>query len=236
VRVVASYDRKTMSARYFADYVKEFKRTGALALDAPALVCHDDGQDVAAQANSDTGMGAEPNPSPWFESPSKLHSRLAEPGGPGLALSDPRRSQRGPRASMQASSALVEQDPLRLVFPISKRAGTSFDHISIGRTANMDVVLPLLQVSKFHAYFTRDANGAFTLADAGSKNGTWIGARRLTVRTPEPVHDGDRIRLGMYAFTFLTQSGFADLVKERAQQWVDGPARPSEPSVRRSPG
>jgi pSer/pThr/pTyr-binding forkhead associated (FHA) protein len=225
-----------MSARYFADYVREFKRTGALSLDTPALVCHDDGQDVAPQGNADTGMGVEPSraSSPWFEA---LSSRPSEPNsGPGPSLSDPLKAPRGSRPSLQVSSTPPEQDPLRLVFPISKRAGTSFDHISIGRTSNMDVVLPLLQVSKFHAYFTRDAAGAFTLADAGSKNGTWIGARRLTVRTPEPVHDGDRIRLGMYTFTFLTQAGFVDLVKERALHWVENPARPSQAMVRRSPG
>lgn len=234
------YDHQTMSARYFADYVKEFKRAGALTLDTPALVCHDDGQDHALPSTvADTAMGVEPsNFSFAVEShATELPPTQARPAAPlRPSLVDPRFGPRVARTSAAGGSLPLEQDPLRLVFPIVKRPGTAFDHISIGRTASMDVVLPLLQVSKFHAYFTRDAAGSYTLADAGSKNGTWIGTRRLPVRTPEPVRDGDRIRLGMYMFTFLTQAGFFELVKSRAVNWVDTTARQSETGVRRSPG
>jgi hypothetical protein len=235
------YDRKTMSARYFADYVKEFKRAGALSLESPALVCHDDGHDAAPPSSvGDTAMGVEPGGFSFAgegaatELPPTQARPAVAPMRPSLV--DPRFGPRVTRSSAQGGSVPLEQDPLRLVFPIIKRVGTAFDHISIGRTASMDVVLPLLQVSKFHAYFTRDTAGAYTLADAGSKNGTWIGTRRLPVRTPEPVRDGDRIRLGMYMFTFLTQAGFLELVKTRAVHWVETPTRPSETGVRRSPG
>jgi len=233
------YDRKTMSARYFADYVKEFKRAGTLTLDTPALVCHDDGQDAALPSTiGDTAMGVEPSAFAAEAYATELPPTQTRQAGAPMrpSLVDPRFGPRVvARPSSSGGSTPLEQDPLRLVFPILKRAGTAFDHISIGRTASMDVVLPLLQVSKFHAYFTRDASGSYTLADAGSKNGTWIGTRRLPVRTPEPVRDGDRIRLGMYTFTFLTQTGFVELVKSRAVHWVETTARSNETGVRRSP-
>jgi pSer/pThr/pTyr-binding forkhead associated (FHA) protein len=185
-------------------------------------------------------MGVEPSgfsfaaEGPSTELPPTQVRHPSSPMRPSLV--DPRFGPRVvARPNAGAGTTPLEQDPLRLVFPILKRPGTAFDHISVGRTASMDVVLPLLQVSKFHAYFTRDAAGTYTLADAGSKNGTWIGARRLPVRTPETVRDGDRIRLGMYTFTFLTQAGFLDLVKSRAVHWVESAARPAETGVRRSP-
>jgi hypothetical protein len=230
-----------MSARYFADYVKEFKRAGALTLETPALVCHDDGQDVSSPSSvGETAMGVEPSGVSFVTetfAPDLSPTSTRQQGtAQRPSMLDPRFGPRIARPSPHGASLPLEQDPLRLVFPIIKRPGTAFDHISIGRTASMDVVLPLLQVSKFHAYFTRDAAGAYTLADAGSKNGTWIGTRRLTVRVPEPVRDGDRIRLGMYMFTFLTQAGFVELVKSRAAHWVEGTARPADTGVRRSPG
>src|SRR5262249_35799649 len=50
--------------------------------------------------------------------------------------------------------------------------------ITVGRTANNDVVVPDISVSKFHAFF-RTVDGVLTLADAGSKNGTEVGGQAL---------------------------------------------------------
>jgi len=194
-----------MDPRYFADYLKEFKRTGTLSVSSAMLVCHDDGVSED-EVTSDTAMGAEPN------TYMGLQARPATPSYP---------EGRPERRSEAALTLPLEHIPLRLVFPITKRPGTAFDHISVGRTPNMDVVVPLSQISKFHAYFGRDTAGGFTLADAGSKNGTWIGRRRLAVRVPESVRDGDRVRIGASVFTFLTSEAFTQLLKKHARHWVE---------------
>jgi hypothetical protein len=197
-----------MDPRYFSDYLRDYKRSGGQLPGTAMLVCHDDGQ-LEPPITSDTAMGIEPG------------APLAPPPRRASTASFERPSQAALRPSL-------ENAPLRLVFPIAKRPGTSFDYISVGRTPNMDVVLPLAHISKFHAYFTRDSSGKFTLADAGSKNGTWLGMRRLPVRSPEPLHDGDRIRIGASAFTFVSPEGFAELLKKHAVRWVE-PAQRSDP-------
>lgn len=198
-----------MSARYFADYVVEFRSSGALSIDSPALVCHSDGE-IESERTFDTAMGSQ----------ASRPSLVSVERGTDMGLRLAAASARSLRAPSSSTPSLRDLDPLRLVFPVCKRPGNAFDHISVGRTPNMDVVLPLLQVSKFHAYFTRDPSGQFTLADAGSKNGTWINARRVGVRSPESVHDGDSIRLGAYRFTFFTQAGLLRMVKSRSAQGV----------------
>lgn len=194
-----------MTARYFAEYVNDLKTSGTLDIETAALVCHGEAE-LEAERTFDTAM----DPGPYRPSLG-ASVRAASFTAPTLSIVDL-------RSRARPSATAPDNDPLKLVFPLAKRPGTSFDYISVGRTDSVDVVLPLLQVSKFHAYFSRDASGQFTLADAGSKNGTWIGARRLAVRSPEPVRDGARIRLGPYVFTFLTRAGFLGMVSERAAQ------------------
>jgi pSer/pThr/pTyr-binding forkhead associated (FHA) protein len=54
-------------------------------------------------------------------------------------------------------------------------------------------------VSRRHARILV-AGAAATLEDLGSKNGTFLGGRRLD--SPSPVSDGDEIRLGRVRMTF----------------------------------
>ena len=61
------------------------------------------------------------------------------------------------------------------VYPLTKKPGASFpDRITIGRTANNDIVIPDSSVSRLHGYVRRDGN-RWLFADAGSK---WQLARR----------------------------------------------------------
>jgi hypothetical protein len=171
-----------MTALYFAEYLREFRSTGKLAIDSAVIVRHGDGEEGFGQEAS-TMMGVEP-------------SVVARP-----------------------SLADRELDPrtLGLVFPLVKRPGNAFDYISVGRTSNVDVMLPLQQVSKFHAYFSKQADGEYTLADGGSKNGTRIGARALEVRVPSPVKSGDRIYFGPYAFWFFGAPQFQELIATKSR-------------------
>lgn len=104
-----------------------------------------------------------------------------------------------------------------IVHPLEKRAGAPFrDRIGIGRSADVTISLPAM--SKYHAFFTPPASdGApYTLTDAESKNGTYVGPRKLTPRVAHPVQDGDKLRFGPYHMTFRTAEGLLELVKSLA--------------------
>ena len=82
------------------------------------------------------------------------------------------------------------------VYPLTKKAGASFpDRITIGRTANNDIVIPDHSVSRLHAYMRRDG-AQWVLADAGSKNGSWLDAAQLQPRKEKPVFSRTELRLG----------------------------------------
>lgn len=74
--------------------------------------------------------------------------------------------------------------------------GSYQDRVSVGRARNKDVVLRHPSVSKFHAWFERDASGIWCVADAGSKNGTRANAADVAVRELAKVKPGDVLRFG----------------------------------------
>jgi hypothetical protein len=74
--------------------------------------------------------------------------------------------------------------------------GSYQDRVSVGRARNKDVVLRHPSVSKFHAWFERDPQGSWCVADAGSKNGTRANAADVAVRELAKVKPGDVLRFG----------------------------------------
>ncbi len=73
--------------------------------------------------------------------------------------------------------------------------------LKVGRVAGNDLVLDHPLISRQHMRFAwRD--GGFWVEDLGSRNGTWIGDRRLEPNTPERLTPGDAIRTGPYLFTY----------------------------------
>lgn len=67
--------------------------------------------------------------------------------------------------------------------------------IVIGRGDGCEVRLPDPSVSQRHASI-RQRGAEYTLVDEGSQNGTWLGRRQLSPRAPDPLRDGDRVRVG----------------------------------------
>jgi hypothetical protein len=68
-----------------------------------------------------------------------------------------------------------------LVLPLRKVQPTFPSMITVGRTENNDLVVPDEQVSKFHAFF-RLVGERVEISDAGSRNGTFVGGRRIESR------------------------------------------------------
>jgi DNA-binding winged helix-turn-helix (wHTH) protein len=74
----------------------------------------------------------------------------------------------------------------------------------LGRTPLAVVRIPSTKVSRRHALILV-SGGTATVEDLGSKNGTYLGGRK--VEGPQPLADGDVIRVGDVKFVFHVVSG-----------------------------
>jgi hypothetical protein len=97
------------------------------------------------------------------------------------------------------------------LYPLAKKPGASFrDRITIGRTNNNDVVISDPSVSRLHAY-VRQAEG-WLVADAGSKNGSWLGHVALEPRRETALPPGAVVRFGDVRMTFFRSVDLFDLL------------------------
>lgn len=71
----------------------------------------------------------------------------------------------------------------------------------LGRSAQCDIVLmdPEGVVSRRHCEFRR-VPGGWTVADLRSRHGTWLNQEALVAEQPTQIHEGDRLRIGMWTF------------------------------------
>lgn len=89
------------------------------------------------------------------------------------------------------------------LYPLAKKSGAAFtEKITIGRTSNNDVVIPDTSVSRLHAYIRRDGSN-WVVADAGSKNGSWLRGEALKARREQPLTSRSIVRLGDVDLTFF---------------------------------
>lgn len=89
------------------------------------------------------------------------------------------------------------------VYPLAKKPGASFpDRITIGRTPNNDIVIVDHSVSRLHAYVRHDGT-AWVVADAGSKNGSWLASSSLVPRKERKLPSKTVLRFGDVDLTFF---------------------------------
>ncbi len=81
--------------------------------------------------------------------------------------------------------------------------GALGDRVSVGRAMNKDIVLRHASISKLHAYFESTGPGAWSVTDAGSKNGTSVEGTRLAPRESRGVANGDQVTFGSIDTLFL---------------------------------
>jgi hypothetical protein len=92
------------------------------------------------------------------------------------------------------------------LYPLTKKPGASYpDRITIGRTSNNDICIADSSVSRLHAYVRREGNN-WVLADAGSKNGSWLREEQLEARKEKPLASKAVLRIGEVELTFFTAS------------------------------
>jgi hypothetical protein len=117
--------------------------------------------------------------------------------------------------TQDAGAVAERQSPGRSFLALAlRKVSDTFPHmITLGRTANNDLVLTDASISKLHAFFTHTSQGGFALADAGSKNGTWVAGVLLASRgEATPVRLGDRIRFGRIEFTAVDPGACWDTI------------------------
>ena len=81
-------------------------------------------------------------------------------------------------------------------FPLRKTDKNPWkDKLLVGRATNNDVVVRDASVSKVHARITQ-REGAWTLSDARSTNGTWVDGVQLPAGGAAPLRAGGTVKLG----------------------------------------
>lgn len=70
--------------------------------------------------------------------------------------------------------------------------------VVLGRAKNQDMVVPVPSISSAHVAFIppQVPGGTWSVTDLGSKNGTWLNEMQLTLNEPQPIRDGQYLRLG----------------------------------------
>jgi pSer/pThr/pTyr-binding forkhead associated (FHA) protein len=76
--------------------------------------------------------------------------------------------------------------------------------VSRGLAPEIDLTGPPADpgISRLHAVLIAGPDGTWAVLDPGSANGTLLNGTEITIGTPVPLHDGDRINLG--AWTSIT--------------------------------
>jgi pSer/pThr/pTyr-binding forkhead associated (FHA) protein len=87
--------------------------------------------------------------------------------------------------------------------------------VTVGRIETNDIQIDDSSVSRFHAYFQKDARtGEWDLVDAESKNGTWVGPLKLQPNQRGRLADRTKVRFGDVELTFLTVDGLFAQIRE----------------------
>ena len=126
------------------------------------------------------------------------------------------------RGSIRAG---ISARPRPFVLEIRKKdANAWLRWISVGRASNNDLVVRHHTISKLHARIERKEGAVgsggegspYTLADAGSTNGTWVNDQRLMSPATHTLAPGDRVLMGEVECHFLD----ADLLYDRLRRIV----------------
>ncbi len=111
--------------------------------------------------------------------------------------------------TQQGARLPAAEDPA--VFEVKKTAaGKAFPQgVTLGRMANNDIAIDARSISRFHAYFLKDAAGKWQVVDA-SKLGTWVDGIRVVAGKPMALKPRCRIRFGSVTLVFLLPTAFQE--------------------------
>ncbi len=116
------------------------------------------------------------------------------------------KSETSDRALNPVDAAAVDALPVGhalLVVQKGPGAGSRFlldaDEVNAGRHPDSEIFLDDVTVSRRHALFRREGD-SFTVADAGSLNGTYVNRDRIE---RVQLQDGDEVQVGKYRLVFF---------------------------------
>jgi len=80
------------------------------------------------------------------------------------------------------------------------------DVVTVGRIQGNDVILPDpdKRISGRHARLEK-RDGAWTLTDVGSTNGTYLNDKKIEAKKPHPLKSGDKISMGLFSLRVLIE-------------------------------
>ena len=100
------------------------------------------------------------------------------------------------------------------VFPLVKAKYAIPGPISVGRTAESDIVIPEYSISRKHC-FIATVDGGYRITDCGSANGTMVDGVKLGKLAPHPLRGGECLTLGRLLLMFLPPREFQAYVAKR---------------------
>ena len=90
--------------------------------------------------------------------------------------------------------------------------------ITFGRSRSCDVQVDSERVSRTHATFTR-RGGELTVADAGSRNGTWVNGEQIT--GPRRLVAGDEVHVGAATVVVSITSGIGARLRIESTRYLE---------------
>lgn len=121
---------------------------------------------------------------------------------------------RGDRFDARELRRLLLESKL-FVLPLRKRksADRPFpNRVTVGRASNNDIVIRDSSLSRFHAWFEKDATDQFLVGDARSKNGTTVGGEALKPLQTAYVGDGTAVSFGSIGAHVCSPGTYWDMV------------------------
>ena len=140
-------------------------------------------------------------PARRFRTSGQFARALAQAAGVGAAA-----------LSKAKTDALEREVVLRLITSDGREFPVFRGKVTIGRDTGNDIVIPVQQVSRRHAWIHCDQTGC-RVTDTGSTNGTSINGVRIPARQPRPLQSGDVLGIGPASLlvTRASPSGQVDL-------------------------
>jgi hypothetical protein len=103
------------------------------------------------------------------------------------------------------------------IFAVRRKGDTGRKFVTIGRDHDNDIYIPSKLVSKRHAYFAKDKEGVWLIADAGSRNGTSVAGKDLAPHVPARLSGSEPVGLGPLRFHFFTPASLYSFMCLRQQ-------------------